>query len=309
MEVPKFYEFFEPVLQVMAQGDILKPAELEERVVKHMKLPSQLYGDVTPKSRRPRITDRVLWSLTYLTQSGLLRRPVRGQYEITEEGRNFLRNAERPINLNSLEYLPKFREFKERSGPKKPRQTSQPELLKEEDYSSPHERISDAFSAFQELLHEEIRLKLISISPEQFERLVLELLHKMGYGIPDDLTAIHHTGKSGDGGIDGVIHLDKLGLDKICLQAKKYAEGTIPRKDVQAFVGALSGQGATRGVFLTTATFSRDAVEYARQNQQYQISLIDGVMLSKMLAENLLGVVEEETYVVKRLDSDYFDKV
>lgn len=305
-KVPKFDSFFEPVLHALSKGEVLRQAEIESRVVKYMGLPLHLYNEVTPKTKRPRITDRISWSLTYLSQSGLLDKPMRAHYKISEKGLLFLRNAPRPILVSSLEEIPEFQKFLKRAKRQHGVKTVTSTIAHDDGERTPEERILEAYETYQQALIAEVESRLSTVTPVQFERLVLRLLHQMGYGIPDDLTSVQHTGRSGDGGIDGIIYLDKLRLEKICLQAKKYHEQKIPRKEVQAFVGALTDQGTTKGVFLTTSSFSAEAQEYVKRNK-LQISLIDGRALSELMVEYNTGVSVDQSIVLKRIDNDFFD--
>lgn len=243
------------------------------------------------------------WAVTYLKKAKLLEAPKRGNSQITERGREAVKNGTSNI---TLDYLHKFEEFNEfcRSG-KSVKKTD--DISDTESAESPHEQIGNAILKLNSALADELMTEIAKISPYDFERLVVQLLVKMGYGSPNsNLNKI--TKKSGDEGIDGIIPADRLGFDGIYIQAKQWnKDKTVGRPEIQQFLGALAGQGATKGLFITTARFSKEARDFADKNLQSKIVLVDGAKLCDLMIEYDLGVSTVETYRIKRIDSDYFN--
>jgi restriction system protein len=246
--------------------------------------------------------NRVHWAKTYLKKAGLLDNSRRAHLIITKRGLNILKSNPSFINIAFLKQFPEFLAFQnyKREG------KSELSSAEEENNVTPEELLADGYSKIRTSLIEELISKVVSLSAQFFERLVVELLVKMGYGgsIQDAGKAI---GKTGDEGIDGVIKEDKLGLDIIYIQAKRWKPGnTVGRPEVQRFIGALAGQGAKKGVFITTSSFSKDALDYAPKNET-KIVLIDGVKFAELMIDYDLGVSTQSVYHIKKLDSDYFE--
>jgi restriction system protein len=242
----------------------------------------------------------VQWALTYLRQAGLVETAGRGISQITPQGLHYLPRAPAAITPDDLMEFPEFVAFKQRTS--RPPESG-PGVV-EQSAGTPEETIAAAYKEHSAALAEEVLVAVKAMSPARFERLIVDLMLAMGYGGTEDAGRV--LGRSGDEGVDGVIDQDKLGLDKIYLQAKKWTDAPVGRKDVQAFVGALSGQGAAKGVFITSSTFSQGAQEYARANKSFSISLVDGIELARLMIAHGLGVAVQETYVLKRVDSDFF---
>ncbi len=247
---------------------------------------------------------RVHWAQAFLAQAGAVSRPQRGYLEITERGLKLL--AENPQGFKAK----KFHEFpdyanawgrRNRNG-----ETPTEEMDTPDSDVSPQERIEIAVSEIEAALASEIVQRVQNLSPKFLEVVVLELLHAMGYGASE--TSIEHVGGPGDEGIDGVIHQDTLGLQRIYVQAKRYkAESTIGRPDIQKFVGALAGQGANGGVFITTSSFSADARDYAKKNLNARVVLIDGAEFGLLMVRHGIGVQKRKTYSIVEIDEDYFE--
>ncbi len=253
-----------------------------------------------PTSGQPVFANRVGWARTYLTKAGALEVPRRGSFRISERGREILREKPQQITVKFLRQFPEFVEF------------TKPQARHEEvevadsiadDKQTPEEMLDVAYQRLRHDTAAELLLRVKKSSAVFFERLVVELLLKMGYGgsLKEAGSAI---GRSGDEGIDGIIKEDRLGLDVIYLQAKKW-EGTVGRPEIQKFVGALHGRRAKKGVFITTGTFSSEATEYVG-NIDPKVVLIDGRQLAEFMIDFGIGVTESSTYHVKRIDSDYF---
>lgn len=307
--VPTYDEVMLPLLRISAEGP-LNRAEATERVANIMQLTPEQRSKLMPKGHSV-VRDRVGWARTYLIQAGLLRSVRRGVFEITDRGREWLARDLVRIDLELLHEIPEFVAFRSRSRA----HTSSGEPLssgfdpsEDSNAATPEERIDGALSEIDVALRETLLARIMSATPEFFERLVIELLVRMGYG-GSRSDAARHLGMPGDGGVDGVIKLDKLGLDVVYIQAKRnHPDNAVSRPAVQAFAGALDSHGATRGVLMTTSYFTKDAVACAKDIRTKQLVLIDGEQLAELLIEHDVGVREDRRVVVKRLDEDYFDE-
>ncbi len=289
-----------PMLKFASDGKEHSMSETREYLAKELSLSDADLKEMLPSGRQTKFVNRVAWAKVYLSQAGLLESPGRGVFKISENGRKVLSNPPDKITVKYLEQFPEFLEFRyERKGSR----TSKLEYEVYEQAATPEEALEQA----AENLREEVAHQLIKLiknnSPDFFEKLVVELLVKMGYGgsIKDAGQAI---GQSGDEGIDGIIKEDKLGLDLIYIQAKRW-EAPVGRPELQKFVGALHGKRAKKGVFITTSSFSQQAVEYVNQVDP-NIVLIDGERLVDLMIDYNLGVSVANTIEIKKIDSDYF---
>jgi restriction system protein len=307
--VPTFDETMLPLLRVAANGPLTR-AEAAERVADAMQLTPEQRAALMPKGHTI-IRDRIGWARTYLVQAGLLRAVKRGVFEITEEGRELLKRPPPKIDFDFLMAYPAFRAFHERSVQSHRRggsNATEPAEETDPAQATPEERIDGALNEIDVALREALLQRVRSGTPAFFERLVIELLVRMGYGGSRE-DAAKHLGGPGDGGVDGVIKLDKLGLDVVYIQAKRNAENNgVSRPIVQAFAGALDGQGATRGVFITTSYFSDEALSFVRTIRSKQIVLIDGDELAELLIAYDVGVREDRQVTIKKLDEDFFEE-
>jgi restriction system protein len=244
--------------------------------------------------------NRVGWARTYLKKAGLLSTPKRGVLQITDRGMQILKEHPNRVDTKVLRQFPEFLEFQKA----KDDSTAEAELAGAAERLDPRENIEVGYQRIRKELAAELLARIKACSPAFFEQLVVELLLKMGYGGSkrDFGEAI---GKPGDGGIDAVIKEDKLGLDAVYLQAKRWDHGQVGSKEIQAFVGALHGRKARKGVFITTSGFSKPAYDYVREIQD-KVILIDGPTLADFLIEHGVGVSTIATYDVKKIDSDYF---
>jgi restriction system protein len=258
-------------------------------------------NELLPSGGQGVFNNRVHWARTYLKQAGLLDAPRRGYFQITDRGLSLLAEKPNVVNVTLLERYPEFLEFRSR------RKGKNNDVGEEISTSTetPEDALASAYMAIQRKVEEEIIDSIMQSSPSFFERLVVDLLVKMGYG-GNRQDAGRALGKSGDGGIDGIINEDRLGLDVIYIQAKRW-DGTVGRPEIQKFAGALQGQRARKGVFITTSSFSRGAIEYASQIES-KIILIDGDRLASLMVEHNVGVSTSGVYEVKKIDSDYFDE-
>ena len=247
---------------------------------------------------------RVHWAQAFLAQAGAVNRPQRGYLEITERGIELLEKNPQGFKAK------KFREFADYAnawGRRNGSGEQTDELIETQDSEiTPQERIESAVSEIENALAAEIVQRVRNLSPKFLEVVVLELLHAMGYGASE--SSIEHVGGPGDEGVDGVIHQDTLGLQRIYVQAKRYkAENSIGRPDIQKFVGALAGQGANGGVFITTSSFSADAKDYASKNLNARVVLIDGAEFGLLMVRHGIGVQKRKTFSIVDIDEDYFE--
>lgn len=251
----------------------------------------------------PIVNNRVSWALTYLKKAGLIEYPKRGVYNITSRGKESIKNGTEHINVEYLQQFEEFNAFINTSKSKeKPENIS--DILNDE---SPDEQIKNAISKINSSLADELMTEIARISPYNFEQLVVDLLIKMGYGSPNfNDNAV--TKMSGDEGIDGIVTADRFGFDTVYVQAKQWnKDKSVGRPEIQKFLGALAGQGASKGLFITTAHFSKEAKDFAGKNLQSKIVLVDGEELCNLMIEYDLGVSTVEIYKVKRIDTDYFN--
>lgn len=308
MSVPKYDDMMLPVLICLSQkseGETATPKELRDFAADYWNLTDEQKAETIP-SGFARYMNNVQWACTYLKQAGCIASPKRATFQIAQRGRDLLDSGIKKITQKDLSVYPEFREFQGRTRKTKSSNTidSQSSDLHAD---SPEDAIEAAFSSIDSALVTDLLEAIMQQTPEFFERLVVELLLTMGYG--DSLEDSGQvTPLSNDGGIDGVIREDKLGFDSIYIQAKRWALDTsVGRPDVQSFVGALTGTGATKGLFITTARFSRGAQEFAKAQHTVKLVLVDGDQLARLMIAHNVGVSVRRTYEIKSLDRDYFD--
>ena len=293
-----------PVLQLIADKSVHRIAELEPLVAAHFHLSEEDRAETLPSGAETRLHNRVGWAMYDLYKAGLLRRVKRAHYDITELGKKELQTPPERMDRNYLRKYDSFREWEEKSARKSKISSSKTDTLPDES-ATPEDQMAEAFATMQAALADELLEKVKEISPLAFEQLVLSLMIRMGYGGSRESSGFL-TKASGDNGIDGLINEDRLGLDVIYLQAKRYTENTISEPQIREFVGALAGKQANKGVYITTTAFSRQAVAFAERVQQ-KVILIDGERLAELMIEHDLGVSTKTEYKIKRLDTDYFD--
>ena len=303
MAVPDFQQFFRPTLEIMADGKVRNADELEESLAARFHLTAEDRAEMLPKVKRTRLRSNVLWTLTYLRQALLLEFAGRGVNRITQRGREYVKRAPSYVGVKEMKEFPEFVEFLQRSKPatKDAAEPTEAEVTGK----TPEESMEDAYLEHKAALAQQVLERVKVMLPGVFEQLIVDLMLKLGYG-GAGMDSGKTLGKSGDGGVDGVIDQDKLGLEKIYLQAKRWTDGTVSRKEIQAFVGAISGKGARKGVFITTSSFTKEAKEYATTVGDFKVSLIDGLELAGLMIESDLGVALVGRYDVKRIDSDFF---
>ena len=298
-----FEYYFIPVLASLKRNGKMHRRENMEDVAKVENLSPEELALKTPKGTGI-FRSRVHWAQAFLAQAGAVSRPQRGYLEITERGLKLL--AENPQGFKAK----KFHEFPDYadawSGRNASGEQSNGVLETHDSEVTPQERIESAVSEIESTLAADIVQRVRNLSPKFLEIVVLELLHAMGYGASE--TSIEHVGGPGDEGVDGIIHQDTLGLQRIYVQAKRYkAENSIGRPDIQKFVGALAGQGASGGVFITTSSFSADAKDYASKNLNARVVLIDGAEFGLLMVRHGIGVQKLKTYSIVDIDEDYFE--
>lgn len=295
-----------PLLQRLSDGHARKFGDLVLPLEDHFQLSESERAEMLPSGRITTFRSRMHWAATYMAHAEVVKRPNRGWLQITARGRDLLQKNLEDIDNEVLNQFSEFREWREKSGVKlAPSLTSLAKSPGALPNLTPEETLETSYQALRRQLAIDLLDKLKESPPAFFEQVVVDLLVAMGYGgsRPGVAMAI---GKSGDGGIDGVIKEDKLGLDAVYIQAKRW-QGTVGSPEVQKFAGSLMGMKATKGVFLTTGKFSKDAEHYVRSINQ-RIVLIDGEELAGYMIDHDVGVTTANTYVLKRVDGDYFEE-
>jgi len=293
LEIPKFHETFNPILEILSNGETIHTRELQRLVIEKFfsyLSPDQLSAKT--QSGEKLINNRIAWGKSYLKKGGYIFYPERGNVKITEKGLK----QKSELSLKNLVDAAGIVDFYSQEDSKNKLENASP---KEIITSSPQDLIDNGFSQIENEVKNELLEKLKIIDPYYFEKVILILLKKMGYG------EFVETSKSGDGGIDGIINEDKLGLDKIYIQAKRFNENKVREKDIRNFIGAMSGD-TNKGVFVTTSLFDSGAIEKAK-NAHHKIILIDGTKLVDLMHEFNVGIQIKATYEVKHLDEDFFE--
>jgi len=292
MEIPKFHETFIPILKVLENGETLQAREMYQKVI------DQFYSGLSKEQLEEKtksgdilIINRIAWGKSYLKKGGYIEFPKRGFVRITEKGKN---QSLSDLTLKQVESSENYLEFYNEENSKK---VSTPTIIGN---SSPQDLIDEGFNQIDHQVKSELLDRLKEIDPFYFEKVILILLKKMGYG---DFV---ETAKTGDGGIDGIINEDKLGLDKIYIQAKRYGENKVREKEIRNFIGAMSGD-TQKGVFVTTSSFDAGAIKKAH-DAHHTIILIDGVKLVDLMHQYNVGIQVKAVYEVKELDNDFFEE-
>jgi restriction system protein len=292
IEIPKFHETFIPILKILEDGKIVHTRELYQLVIDkfYTKLSKQQLEEKT-KSGDTLIINRIAWGKSYLKKGGYIEFPKRGLVRITEKGMSNINNT---ISLSDVENSSGFFEFYNDENNTK--QNTSQKIIN----ATPQDLIDQGFDQIEKQVKDELLEKLKTIDPFYFEKVILILLKKMGYG------DFIETSKTGDGGIDGIINEDKLGLDKIYIQAKRYGENKVREKEIRNFIGAMSGD-TQKGVFVTTSSFDSGAIKKA-SDAHHTIILIDGIKLVDLMHQYNVGLQIKATYEVKELDLDFFEE-
>ena len=304
MPIPDFQSIMLPLLKILADGKVYKYREIFEALVREFQVTEAERKEMLPSGQQEIFANRVGWAKTYLKKAGLIDSPQRATFVISEKGKEILSQNPARIDAKFLRQFPEFQEFN-RVNKQNETITVESNLLASDQEQNPEELLANSYQEIRQALATDLLSILRKLSPDDFEKLVVELLIKMGYGgsIRDAGKAV---GKSGDQGIDGIIKEDRLGLDIIYIQAKRWADNNaVGRPEIQKFVGALAGQGAKKGIFITTSYFTQEALEYAPRNE-IKIVLIDGEELGQLMIDYNLGVSTQKIYEIKRIDHDYF---
>lgn len=299
MAVPKFFEFFEAFLKAVSDGELHSAKDVRNNIANSMKLTEEDLAEMLPSGTQRTFDNRVAWARTYLDKAGLIETPMRGKYHITEEGIRALASNEK-IDIAYLEKSEEFKNFHNVTT-----QNTSIEIQNEKN-ETPLEILESAHKQYLSALASQLMDEVMKLTPVEFERLVVKLLLKMGYGSGIEGAGMV-TQASNDGGIDGIIKEDQLGFSHIYIQAKQWAlEQIVGKPEIQKFVGTLQGQQAQKGLFITTARFSSGAIQYANNLLGVKVVLVDGSALTKLMIKHSVGVSLEQTYEVKKIDSDFF---
>lgn len=301
MPIPDFQTIMLPLLEFAGDGQSHYFVDAVGELADHFSLSEEEKASLLPSGRQPRFYNRVGWARTYLKKAGLLVYPHRGYLQITERGMSVLEENPPRIDMTYLKRFPEYVEFRETV-----RETSEKDSDEENlEGLTPEEALEDAYQKIRRDLADELLEYVLKSSPGFFEKIVVELLVNMGYG-GSQRSAARAVGQSGDEGIDGIIDEDRLGLDTIYLQAKRWkSDNSVGRPEIQKFVGALQGKRAKKGIFITTSRFTDDAREYAK-GIDTKVVLIDGRRLTDLMIDSGVGVASSTSYEIKSLDTDYF---
>ncbi len=303
MPIPDYQTLMLPLLRFAADGSDHTTREAVEVLATEFQLTPAERNELLASGQQAIFNNRVGWANSYLKKAGLLESPRRGALRITARGKQILGDNPARIDVKYLERFPEFIEFRDASRNNRESTTTESVAIATE--QTPEEALELAHQSLRLSLAQDILSRILSCSPTFFERLVVELLVKMGYG-GSRRDAGERIGQSGDGGIDGIIKEDRLGLDTIYIQAKRW-QGSVGRPEIQKFVGALQGQRAKKGVFITTSSYTAEAIDYASRIDT-KVVLIDGQLLANLMMDFDVGVSVSASYIVKRIDSDYFEE-
>lgn len=301
MSIPDYQSLMLPLLKQVSDGKEHSFPSIVDALAAEHKLSDSERRELLPSGGQFVFNNRVGWARTYMKKAGLLSAPKRGVVQITDRGLKVLKGNQ-PVDNRTLRQFPEFVEFQSKAGDTK----ESPETTVVAEQLDPRENIEAGYQRIRKQLSAELLKQIKECTPQFFERLVLDLLLKMGYGgSRRDLGGV--VGKSGDGGVDVEIKEDKLGLDTVYIQAKRWSDGQVGSKEIQSFVGALHGKKARKGVFITTSGFSKPAEEYALKIQD-KVVLINGPALADLMIEHGVGVSTDVSYEIKKIDSDYFNE-
>lgn len=297
-----------PFLKLCTDGKERTVSEIGDEISKQLSLSTEDLQE-TMSSGQTKLYNRVAWVKSYFGKACLLDFPSRGKFKITQRGRDLLNTHPLEIRVGTLLQYPEFAAFHKKSNQSLEQESKDisSDLKKEIDAVTPEEQIENAYQNLRSQLASNLLETILKNQPSFFEQLVVDLLIGMGYG-GSRSDAGKTLGKTGDGGIDGIIKEDKLGLDIIYIQAKRYAaDNTVPSREIRDFTGSLEGHGAQKGVFITTSSFTKDGIDFVKRLQHKKIVLIDGERLTQLMIDYNIGVSTTESYTVKKIDLDYFE--
>lgn len=303
--IPDFQTLMFPIMELLKDNQSHTFQEVLEFLINKFKLTEEELRITVPSGQQPLFRNRTTWSISYLKNAGLISYVKRAVYQITEIGQTVFKDN---IDYISTTYLKKFAGFK--LWQETYQQLGQEDKVVDDsaEIKTPEEIIGDNFKKINDKLGIELLEIIKQKTPAQFEKFVLELLNNMGYGITDE-KSFEVVGQSGDNGIDGIIYQDKLGIDRIYIQAKRWSENKVQSKEIRDFIGSLSLRGTNKGVFITTSMFTEDALQTVQRNPQNIIILIDGKKLSEYAIYYNVGVQVKEVYKVKTIDIDFFEEL
>lgn len=303
--IPKYNEMYKALLETLKDKKEYSTKEYRNKVAKLMNISDEEREILLDSGGGNKYNTALNWTSVYLKKAKLIESTKRGVLKITERGLELLATNPNVIDNHTLKNYEEFREFLNPKGNNKEFKEEKEQNIEEE---TPQDILEKSFNKINKILQEEVLEEVMRKDPYFFESLVVKLLQKIGYGTLKNSGKV--TKKSNDEGIDGIINQDKLGFDCIYIQAKKWdKDSTVSRPEIQKFVGALAGQGATKGLFITTAKFSDGAREYSQKQHTTKIVLIDGIELAKLMIEYNLGVSVENIYEIKKIDSDFFEEL
>jgi len=307
MPIPDFQSVMLPLLQLLSDGKEWRMRDVTETLANRFQLTQQEREEMLPSGQQTLFSNRVGWAKTHLKGAGLISNPSRGKVSLSEEGRAVLAAQPQAINCRFLRQFPSYLELVGRARSDEAAEAAEVEssLADTESIQTPLELMDESFHALRRATADELLVKLRECSPGFFEKIVVKLLQAMGYGGVTGEALV--TGRSGDAGIDGIIKEDKLGLDVVCIQAKRW-EGTVGRPVIQGFVGSMDFVRARKGVILTTSQFSREAVDFVDRIEGKKVVLIDGPQLADLMIDHNVGVLPTKNYELKEVSNDFFDE-
>ena len=298
--VPPYHTLMLPLLKVMGTRNEMTTKQMRDEVAENLGLTLEALSQRLPSGTQNAFDNRMGWARTYLFKAGLIERPRRATYAISEPGKKLLAHPPSVIDVDFLRSYEQFNQFFDASKSDKESFASTDVIDAE---LTPEEQIEKGVRQIQRELQDEVLDRVKQLPPEGFEQLVLRLLVGMGYG--GSMSDVQGVARGADGGVDGVVNQDHLGLDRIYIQAKRW-EGSVGRPIIQGFVGALAGVGASKGVIMTTSTFAQPAHDYVRTLTDRRIVLVDGQRMSELMLKHGIGVSTKQTVVIQRMDEDFF---
>lgn len=300
MAVPKYYEMHKPILECLSDGKTHTMKEIKSYIINYFQLTEEEVSALVPSGTQTYLSNRIGWARTYLKKAGLIESPARAVFQITEEGKKVVHNAPDVIDLK---YLLRYDSFREFVGKTEENKQSNQKDVEVQETDTPDDIFESAFKKINQSLADDILTEVMKLSPIAFEKMVLDLMAKMGYGTFEN--AYSTTPRANDEGIDGIIMEDKLGFDLIYVQIKHWGfDHSVGRPEVQAFVGAIAGKGG-KGLFVTTSKFTKQAIEYAKGQH---IILMDGEKLAYNMIAHDFGVSTKKIFSIKALDMDLFEE-
>ena len=308
MAVPKYNEFFSPALRALEDGQIKRALEIRKYALNYLNVSEEDRKQMLPSNTQRLVDNRATWAITYLCKANLIERVAKRKYKITNTGIQVLHEKKDHVELKDLYQFDSFRQFiNTDTMSEEKKDLSKPSVLEDLQEGTPQDNLNASMEQINKELSANLLSEIMERSPAFFEKMVVQLLLKMGYGsaLEDGFV----TGCSGDEGIDGIIREDKLGFSSIYIQAKRWAEDkAIGRPEIQKFVGALAGQGAQKGLFITMGTFTKEARSYVEKQLSTKVVLVDGEKITKLMIEYNLGVSVETVYTIKKIDTDFFSE-